>query len=244
MSKLIVLDLHQSIAPQIPEASTLVGRGGLVIIPTDTYYALGADPFQPAAVERIFSLKGRAPEKPILVLISEMDQAERCALVNVEYFDQLTEAFWPGPLTIILPGIESLPSRLTAGTGKIGLRLPGSPMAREIVRECGGALTGTSANLSGEKDPSLIEMIADRVLQAVDLVIDAGATPGQAPSTLIDLTGPTPEILRHGAIPQADLEKVLGFRLPETRGHETCVPQPARSSGGGSLPVPRTETKR
>ncbi len=213
MSKRIILNLGEAISPQLGEAVEVTGKGGLIIYPTDTFYGLGANPLDVEAVRRIFTIKRRLPDKPILVLISEKSTARTCTLVDVPYFELLAGAFWPGPLTIILPALSHMPADLIAGGDKLGLRLPGSEVAREIVSQCGRMLTGTTANLSGMADASRIEMIDDSVVNAVDLVIDAGTTPGRTASTIIDLTGTKPVILRQGAISQEDLEQELKIGL-------------------------------
>lgn len=223
MAKRVRLDLEGPIAPQMAEAGAIVRGGGLLIYPTDTFYGIGVDPFQSAAVDRIFVVKGRAPNKPILVLVAALEEAQRCADLEVEYFDRLTEAFWPGPLTLVLPGSPRLPSNVTAGTGKIGIRLPGSQVAREIVGGCGGVLTGTSANLSGDKDPREIRTIADSVARVADLIIDVGVSPSRVPSTLLDLTGLSPRILRRGAIPLSEIEKALGFKITDGAAEASLI---------------------
>ncbi|MBI4468288.1 MAG: threonylcarbamoyl-AMP synthase [Acidobacteria bacterium] len=213
MSNRLQVDLLRPVPYQIREVRLAIENGGLIVYPTDTFYALGADPFQEAAVEKIFTVKGREGGKPILVLVSDMEQARRCAITEVNFFDRLASAFWPGPLTIVLPARKAVPRSLTAGTGTIGIRWPGRPEVSALVRELGGALTGTSANLSGGPNPSRIDMIPAVLLEAVDLVLDAGETRGGAPSTLVDLTTSPPRILREGALPRDTIERLLGFPI-------------------------------
>src|ERR687894_318841 len=130
-------------------AAEVVRRGGLLAFRTDTFYGVGADPFNPEAVRRIDELKGREG-KPILVLVSDRAWAERLTMSRGPFFDALSERFWPGPLTLVLAADSRLPAELTAGTGTVGVRYPADEAVCHFVEACGGGLTATSANLAGQ----------------------------------------------------------------------------------------------
>lgn len=190
-------------------AARVVADGGLVAFPTETFYGLGADPWNDRAVEALFEAKGRPSGAPILLLLASEEQALAAAARLPGSFEKLARAFWPGPLTLVLPARGDLPVRLTAGRGTIGLRVSGSLLARALPRALGRPITGTSANASG-RDPA---RTAGEVKEAmgegfarINLVLDGGETPGKAPSTVVDLTGDGPTLVREGAI---SYERVL-----------------------------------
>src|SRR5206468_2831961 len=131
------------------EAATVIRSGGIVAFRTDTFYGLGVDPLNPVAVETIKRLKGREETKPILLLISNIAEIDRFIVHRSEIFDRVANCFWPGPITLIGLARPELPEGLTAGTGSIGVRLPDDKSVRDLVRICGGAITATSANTSG-----------------------------------------------------------------------------------------------
>ena len=134
----------------ISAVAEIIARGGVIAFRTDTFYGLGADPFNASAVQKVKDLKGREGNKPILVLISDVEQLGRLIENRSAAFDELAKQFWPGALTIIGEATDQLPSELTAGTKSVGVRLPDDERVRSLVRACGGALTATSANPSGE----------------------------------------------------------------------------------------------
>ena len=183
--------------PRIAEAIT---RGGIIAFRTDTFYGLGADPFNRRALERIKQLKGRDASKPILVVISDIDQIERFVSERSRAFDLLAERFWPGALTLIGQAAPTVPDEVTAGTGTIGIRLPDDDDVRALVRSCGGALTATSANPSSEKPARTAEEVAGYFGATVDLIIDGGKARVDLPSTVVDAGGLEPKLIREGAI--------------------------------------------
>ena len=185
--------------------------GGLVVFPTETFYGLGADPRSPTAVERLFRLKQRPAEAPILLLLSAPEQAFSVAGELPSSFQVLAKAFWPGPLTLVVPARTSLSARLTAGTGTIGLRQPGLAWPRALAARAGFPVTGTSANVSGRPPARTLDELKAALEGAedlVDLLVDGGETAGGPPSTVVDLTGPRLRLIRAGAI---DFESVLAM---------------------------------
>jgi L-threonylcarbamoyladenylate synthase len=196
------------------EAGRVIARGGIIAFRTDTFYGLGADPLNEKAVQGIRNLKERDEGKPILLLISDEDQAERFLSSKPELFELVSERFWPGPLTIVGAARSELPVALTAGSATIGVRLPNDERVQELVRTCGGALTATSANLSGSLPARSAEEVGTYFPDGLDLIIDEGEVTAEQPSTVLDLSGHEPRILREGAITREMLEAFLGKNDP------------------------------
>lgn len=189
-------------------AANVVKGGGLVAFRTDTFYGVGADPFNPAALELINALKGR-DGKPILVLASDPEDAGRLVAEKTQTFQLLAARHWPGALTLVAAARAEAPELLTAGTGTIGVRLPGDAEARAIVRACGGLLTATSANPAGRPPARTAREVADYFPEGFGLVIDGGPTRTELPSTVIDVTGTRPRLIREGVVTRAELEESL-----------------------------------
>ncbi len=187
------------------EAAQVVLNGGVIAFRTDTFYGLGADPFNAKAVSRIRKLKGREEAKPILLLISDVDQLSRFLVETSTRFETIAKQHWPGPLTLIGKARPKLPAELTAGTLTIGLRLPAVEEVRALVRDCGGALTATSANLAGGPPARTAREVAAYFPTGVDLIVDGGEVTATLPSTVVDLTGSAPRLVREGAITLQEL---------------------------------------
>jgi L-threonylcarbamoyladenylate synthase len=185
-------------------AAEVIARGGVIAFRTDTFYGLGADPFNTAAVARIRELKGREDNKSILLLVSDPEQVERVIAERSEMFSRAAVAFWPGPLTIIGVAVAELPEEITAGTGTVGVRLPADENVRTLVRECGGILTATSANPSGCKPArsaqDVVEYFPDDSPRSLDLILDGGEVTVTEPSTVLDARTSPPRVVREGAI--------------------------------------------
>ena len=184
----------------IQRAAEAIWRGEVVAIPTDTVYGLAADPFQPEAVRKLFRLKGRAENKPILLLVHSRRQVEALAARLPEAFERIAQRFWPGPLTLILPAASYLPETITSGTGTIAVRLPGCILTRELIRAARVPLTGTSANISGHPAAESAAQVKRQFPKGLALILDAGPARKRTPSTMVDLTG-EPRVVREGAVP-------------------------------------------
>ncbi len=176
-------------------------RGGVVAFPTETYYGLAVDPFNPAALDRLFAVKRRQQHKPILVLISTTAQLPLLAREVPAPFGPLVERFWPGPLTLVLPCRSDLPKRLTGGTGTVGVRISPHPVAEQLLAAFGGPLTATSANLSGEPAATTAAEVRADFGAAIDWVVDGGITPGGKGSTLVGCREGRLALLRDGVVP-------------------------------------------
>ena len=181
-------------------AAQIVSAGGVIAFRTDTFYGLGADPFNAAAVAKVRELKGREENKPILLLLADASVADRFIADRSKAFEEVARKFWPGPLTIVGVAVADLPPEVTAGTGTVGVRVPADESVRELVRECGGALTATSANPSGREPARTAKQVTDYFGDRVDLVIDGGEVTATEASTVLDVITSPPRIIREGAI--------------------------------------------
>lgn len=181
---------------KLEKAAEIILRGGLVVYPTETFYALGANALNKKAVEEIFRVKKRPLSKPIPIIIADKSWLKDIVIEVPEVAIHLIKKYWPGPLTIVFRASNKLPSNLTGGTGKIGIRVCSHPLAQRLVSLVKVPITATSANISGEPPPNSIESIS---LNGID-IIDGGPVLGRVPSTIIDVTSTPPVILRQGAI--------------------------------------------
>jgi L-threonylcarbamoyladenylate synthase len=192
----------------IAEAAGIIRKGGLTVFPTSALYGIGVNALDPEAVDKIFRIKGRSSGKAILVLIGNPEEVGLLALGVPQSASDLMAHFWPGGLTIVLEAGPELPQNLTAGSGKIGIRLCRHPVAAALIRAAGGPITGTSANLSGSPGCSRISGLDSSIARNADLIIDAGTLKGGTGSTVVDMTSGFPEILREGTVPAKDILKI------------------------------------
>ena len=188
------------------EAVQCLKSGGIVAIPTDTVYGLGADPFNASAVQRLYTLKGRPDGKPIPLVLSSVEDVHRVAQNLPGYFFHLTDRFWPGGLTVIVEAKDLLPV-LTAGGNTVGVRIPNNPLLLNILQAFGGPAAITSANLSGEPPATSVQEIGEELASRIDVIVDGGKTPGPIPSTVYDISVSPPLIRRHGVISEETLAK-------------------------------------
>lgn len=191
------------------EILAFLRAGGVIGFPTDTAYGLGADPFCEAAVRRIFEIKGRAEAKPVLVLVDSMELMRQIVVVS-DAARTLARQFWPGPLTMVLPALPTVPSILTAGTGTLGVRWPNSEFANRLVRAFERPITATSANKSGLPTATQASEVMKQIGADLEMLIDGGVLPSAEGSTILDLTGPVPQLLRDGALSREVLAAALG----------------------------------
>jgi L-threonylcarbamoyladenylate synthase len=190
----------------IERAAELIGDGGVIAFRTDTFYGLGANPFDRAAVQRVKELKGSEGRKPILIVISDPDQVERFIAAPSPSFQLLAKEFWPGALTLIGTARPEVPEEVTAGTRTIGVRLPNDERVRALVRACGGALTATSANPSNELPATNAKAVQNYFGESIDLIIDNGESQTDAPSTVVDATSEKARLIREGVIPWSEIQ--------------------------------------
>ena len=179
------------------------------MFPTRCLYGLGADAFNVDAVNRVFKIKRRPVNKPMSVLVKDIKAVEELVQYVPPYALQIMNSFWPGKVTIIFEAKAALPVNLTAGTGKIGIRIPEHTVASALVNMLNSPITGTSANLSGSQGCSIVSDLEPIIADKLDLVLDAGRLKGGAGSTVVDVTGDAPKILRQGALPAKDIFAIL-----------------------------------
>ncbi len=203
-----------SSAADIRRAADLLRAGELVAFPTETVYGLGADASDPAAVAKIFAAKGRPADHPLIVHLPGDDQIERWARDVPPVAYELAEAFWPGPLTLILKRQPSVPDAVTGGQDTVGLRVPGHPLALELLREFSGArwsgVAAPSANRFGHVSPTTAQHVREDLGAAVAMVLDGGPCRVGIESTILDLSGARPAILRPGMVDVGAIAQILG----------------------------------
>ena len=192
------------------QAVELLGQGQLVALPTETVYGLAADARSPGAVARIFEAKGRPAGNPLIVHIDSVEMAEGCVAAWPRAAAQLAGAFWPGPLSLVLPKADSIPDIVTAGGKTVAVRCPAHPVFSAVLAKCGFPLAAPSANRSNRVSPTRAEHVVDQLGGRIPLVLDGGACDLGIESTVLDLTGDTPTLLRPGMISLGQLQAVLG----------------------------------
>lgn len=193
----------------VSRAGEILKSGGVVIVPTETYYALAVDPFQEEAILKVFRIKSRDQRKPLPLIASDRSVVNRLVRDPGRVAVELMDRFWPGSLTILLNPALDVPKWLQGPGGKIGVRIPPDCAARALAAAAGGWITATSANVSGGPEPQEISFIAREVLEAVDLVIDLGPTPGGKPSTVVEPLNSGIRIIRHGAVDDSLLRDAI-----------------------------------
>ena len=191
------------------QAVTAVRAGGLIAFRTDTFYGLGADPFNSGALQKLLALKGRDDGKPILVVISDAAEVARFCAHRSQLFESLSAQHWPGALTLVVSAHGHLPRELTAGTGTVGLRLPADEEVRALVRACGGALTATSANPAGAPPARTAQEVERFFPDGLALIVDGGAARTEAPSTVLDVTQDEARLIREGAVSWRELQETI-----------------------------------
>ncbi|NKI34804.1 threonylcarbamoyl-AMP synthase [Wenzhouxiangella sp. XN79A] len=202
-------------AVDLERAAGWLREGRLVALPTETVYGLGADASNPDAVRRIFAAKGRPPDHPVIVHLPDAAALDGWAGEVPEAARRLAAAFWPGPLTLVLKRGPQVDDVITGGQQTVGLRVPAHPVAAALLQRFGGALAAPSANRFGHVSPTTADHVLDEFGDEVKAVIDGGPCTVGLESTIVDLSGERPRLLRPGMIPLADLETVLGHPLDQ-----------------------------
>ena len=209
MTQTAIIDFHDPEA--IQKANQIIKGGGTIAFPTDTVYGLAADVFENDAIRKIYAIKERSMLKALPVLIANMGQLERIISEMKESAMILAEAYWPGPLTLILPKAQGLPELLSPYS-TIGVRMPDYPLTLELL-ETTGPLATTSANLSGESNPRTAQDVLDQLGGRIDLLLDGGETPGAKPSTVVEVTTTEIKVLREGPILKSDIKALINKDL-------------------------------
>lgn len=215
MTKELFDKLHTELLPgddrnAIAKAAIVLQQGGLVAFPTETVYGLGADALNVDAAAKIYAAKGRPSDNPLIVHIADVSAVNELAMSIPEKAVLLMEAFWPGPLTIILPKKDIVPDGTTGGLKTVAIRMPSHPTALALIRESGVYIAAPSANTSGRPSPTTAEHVVEDMAGRIDMILDGGAVGIGIESTIVDLTSDTPTILRPGFITKAMLEDIVG----------------------------------
>jgi L-threonylcarbamoyladenylate synthase len=195
-----------SLQKQVEQGIAILKEGGVVAFPTDTVYGLGACINLPQAVARVYEVKGRAKNIPLPLLLADKSQIEEVAEVVPPLARLLAEKFLPGGLTMVLFKSKAVPDTVTSGGKTVAIRIPAHPVPLALARGVGTPIVGTSANLSGQPSALTAEEVYAQLDGRVDLIIDGGRRPGGRESTIVDLTGKTPRVLREGAISREELK--------------------------------------
>jgi len=199
---------NNQLIQQIRKGISVLENGGIIAFPTDTVYGLGASMLMPQAIERIFLVKERPRGMPLPLLAADISQITDITETISDTARQLINTFLPGALTLVLPKSGKVPDIVTAGNDTVAVRIPAHQVPLAIIRELGAPIVGTSANLSGMKSPLTADEVRAQLGNKVDMVIDGGKSPGEKESTIVDVTGETPVVIREGAIPVYKLRQV------------------------------------
>ncbi|SPJ14136.1 Translation factor SUA5 [Syntrophobacter sp. SbD2] len=219
-SRIFKIDPAKINAEAIYDAACILRSGGLVLYPTETFYALGAIPEIVEAVERVFEIKGRDLGKPLPLIASDLQAVLGAASGWPESAEALARTFWPGPLSMVIPAVASLPAVLHAKTGKIAIRISSHPVATLLARASGGLIVSTSANRAGESPPRSPGGISAELILSVEALLDAGNLPGGLPSAIVDVSVQPAALIRAGKIAWKDIRRVID-RKSENGNRET-----------------------
>ncbi|HWE40800.1 MAG TPA: L-threonylcarbamoyladenylate synthase [Isosphaeraceae bacterium] len=236
-TRTISIDRDDPDPAALAEAAQVLRAGGLVAFATETVYGLGAVATDPAAVARIFDAKGRPSFNPLIVHASDLDMARACVDRWPPAAEALARAFWPGPLTLVLPRSAIIPDIVAANLSTVGVRIPAPAVARDLIRATGRPLAAPSANRSTALSPTLAAHVARSLGDAVEIILDSGPTAVGIESTVLDLSGPRPAIVRPGVLTAATISDLLGIEVAD-RPRATSAP-----SSPGQLSIhyaPRT----
>jgi L-threonylcarbamoyladenylate synthase len=206
----------------VHRAAEALRAGEVVALPTETVYGLAANALNPQAVSRIFEIKGRPAHNPLIVHVASLDMARQCVAEWPAAADKLAEAFWPGPLTLVLPRAKAIPDVVTAGGQTVGVRWPSHPLIQAVIRECGFPLAAPSANLSNRVSPTSAEHVRMQLADKIRLIVDGGQSQVGIESTVLDVSVAPPQVLRPGMIHEQALLVVTGA-LAAVSGERSAV---------------------
>lgn len=207
-NKIIETDTANPDPNTISIAAQVIKKGGIVAFPTDTCYGLAVNPFDANAVDRLFEIKGRNPEKAFILLVSSIEMLQKVITQISPLQKSLIKEFWPGPLTLILKKNHCVPNQVGGKNQTIGVRYPKAELSIRLIEKVGFPLTATSANRSGERPSETAKEIKESIGEKLDLILDAGRC-GKPPSTILDLTVTPPKLLRKGGLSKKQLERLF-----------------------------------
>jgi len=205
MSKLMLINSNSFSSSELEQAVKEIQSGGVVMIPTDTLYGLAVDPRNRNAIERLFTVKGRAPSNAVAMICADLEQVEREFGLLSDLAKELSRLFWPGPLTMVIDGNNLMKKNGISLDGSVGVRVPSHPVPRALAHAVGHPITATSANRSGERAPQAVTEASKTILESVGLILDAGELIGGLPSTIVDVRTKPVRLVRVGAIPWKDV---------------------------------------
>jgi L-threonylcarbamoyladenylate synthase len=208
-ARVLKTDTQSNLQRAILEAAKVILSGGVVAVPTESFYGLSVHALNEKAIERLFAVKGRREDNPLLILIASRETLDSYVTKVSDRASKLMERFWPGGLTVVFFADPILPPSLSAGTGKIGVRLSSHPVPGELAKAVGAPITGTSANRSGQPACSTAEEVMEAVGEDIDLILDGGKTPGGKGSTVLDVTLDPPVVVREGLVSRDELRPFL-----------------------------------
>ena len=221
-AEILATDTPAGFDHAVHRATTVLRAGGVVALPTETVYGLAANALDARAVARIFEVKGRPLHNPLIVHVASLDMARACAARWPALADKLAAAFWPGPLTLVLERGAAIPEAVTAGGSTVGIRWPSHPFIQAVIRACGFPLAAPSANLSNRVSPTSASHVRRQLGSRIGLIVDGGPSQVGIESTVLDISGKTPRVLRPGMIHDGALLAVTG-RLGAVGGEEAAV---------------------
>lgn len=224
-------EMNETAAEEIGEAARVLRRGGLVAFPTETVYGLGANALDPTAVAAIYLAKGRPSDNPLIVHVAGVDDCRVLTPRLSPSVTALADRFWPGPLTLVLPKRPEVPHITTSGLATVAIRMPDHPVALELIRQAGCPIAAPSANLSGRPSPTKGDHVVQDMDGRIDVIIRSGDCRFGIESTVLDLSGERPTILRPGILTQSDLEQVLGTKVYIDKGNQEQEIQIAKAPG-------------
>lgn len=217
-AEIISTDTPERFKQAVRRAADLLRAGEVVALPTETVYGLAANALSPEAVAKIFQIKGRPAHNPIIVHVASWELARKCAAAWPDSATRLGRAFWPGPLTLVLPRAAIIPENVTAGGGTVGIRWPSHPFMQAVIRECGFPLAAPSANRSNEISPTNADHVKLSLAGRLPLIVDGGQSAVGIESTVVDLSEGAASVLRPGMIHTESLSAALGERVGEGAG--------------------------
>ena len=226
-AEILPTDTPERFETAVRRAAALLSEGEAVALPTETVYGLAANALEPGAVAKIFQIKGRPAHNPLIAHVASLEMARRCAAQWPALADSLANAFWPGPLTLVLPRAKEIPDIVTAAGPTVGIRWPSHPFIQAVIRRCGFPLAAPSANLSNRVSPTNPRHVFDQLGSRIGLIIDGGQSQVGIESTVLDLSGRPPRVLRPGIIHGLELLAVTG-ELTDAQG---AISEVLRSPG-------------
>jgi L-threonylcarbamoyladenylate synthase len=226
VTEIIKVDPESPDVEKIRKAARVINKGGLVVFPTETVYGLGANAFDEKATLKIFDVKGRPSDNPLIVHISSLEMLEEVSKDVPKIAFRLVKNLWPGPLTIIVKKSKKVPDTVTAGLETVAVRMPSHPVAKTLIELSGVPIAAPSANLSGKPSPTKFEHVFEDMFGKADVIIDGGETPFGLESTIIDLTKDPPVLLRPGPLTVEQIERICEIQVHEAATGKSHLERP------------------